>query len=149
MRRGKRKSQFNGPFVGVPKAIMKTRAWPVMSPYARLVWIELRGWLYNDWSNNGKVHAPGRAFGKAIGINKGTVYRALDENEHYGFLRKTSGGYLGTNGRGVAARYRFTDLAHGTHPATVDYEKWDGELFDPDNQRSTKKQNPVRSGRTL
>jgi hypothetical protein len=38
-------------------------------------------------------------------------------------------GSPGSDGRGIAAKYRFTDLAHGTHPPTRDYEKWDGELF--------------------
>src|SRR5262249_46095440 len=33
-------------------------------------------------------------------------------------------------------------LAHGTHPATRDYEKWDGSLF-PRREWSWKKQNPV------
>src|SRR2546430_15508852 len=119
----KRQRMITGPFVMLPKRIMTTPAWPQMSPYGRLVWIELRGWLRNDGTNNGKIYAPCRDFGKAIRIDKNTVHRALSENEHYGFLVKTGEGFLGAAGRGVAAKYRFTDLAHGTHPATRDYEK--------------------------
>jgi hypothetical protein len=37
-----------GPFVKLPKSIMTTPAWRIMSPSARLLWIELRGWLRND-----------------------------------------------------------------------------------------------------
>src|SRR5262249_46188262 len=47
------------------------------------------------------------------------------------------------------AKYRFTDLAHGTHPPTRDYEKWDGSFFVYTSHRSArKKQKPVRSRRT-
>jgi hypothetical protein len=53
-------------------------------------------------------------------------------------------GSPGSDGRGIAAKYRFTDLAHGTHPPTRDYEKWDGELFAYTPRRAgSEKQNPV------
>jgi hypothetical protein len=52
-------------------------------------------------------------------------------------------GSPGSDGRGIAAQYRFTDLAHGTHPPTRDYEKWDGELFACTLRRAGRKQNPV------
>jgi hypothetical protein len=52
-------------------------------------------------------------------------------------------GSPGSDGRGIAAKYRFTDLAHGTHPPTRDYEKWDGELFAYTLRRAGRKQNPV------
>jgi hypothetical protein len=53
------------------------------------------------------------------------------------------------DGRGIAPHWRFTDLAHGTHPPTRDYEKWSGELFVYTPRRlSRKKQNPVRPCRT-
>jgi len=126
--RRERKSLL-GPYVAVPKSIMQSAAWKQMSPYARLVWIELRGRLSAGWKNNGHVYAPCRLFGDAIGINKNTVYRALVELEHYGFLRKTGEGFLGSDGHGIAARYRFTDLFYNTQHATRDYSKWDGELF--------------------
>jgi hypothetical protein len=149
MSRMSRKRQSNGPHVQVPKSIMATPAWRAMSPEARLVWIELRGWLRNDRLNNGKVHRSCRKAADAIGINKDTIARRYAENEHYGFLRKTRGGFLGSDGRGVAAEYRFTDLAYGTHAATRDYEKWDGSIFEnPPRKSGWKKQNPVLRGRT-
>ena len=71
------------------------------------------------------------------------------ENEHYGFLRKTAEGFLGGDGYGLAAKYRFTDLAYGTHPPNKEYEKWDGELFSYSPRRGgRKKQNPVSLGDT-
>ena len=141
----KRKRKSNGPFVAVPKAIMATPAWRAMSPGGRLLWIELRGWLRNDGSNNGKAYLACRGAAKAIGTkSKDSIVRWYAENEHYGFLRKTAEGFLGLDGRGIAAHYRFTDLAHGTHPPTRDFEKWDGEPFAYTPRRDArKKQNPV------
>jgi len=125
----KRQRQKKGPYVAVPKAIMASDAWREMSPEARLLWIELRGWLRNDGLNNGKVYRSCRNAAEAIGINKSTVQRCYAELEHYGFLVKTADGFLGCDGHGIATYYRFTDLAHGSHAATRDYERWDGELY--------------------
>jgi hypothetical protein len=145
----KRKRPSKGPYVAVSKAIMATPAWRAMSPEGRLLWIELRGWLRNDGLNNGKVLRSCRDAAKSLGFNKDTIARRFAENEHYGFLRKTSEGFLGADGRGVAAKYRFTDLAHGTHPPTRDFEKWKGERFVCTARRAArKKQNPVLSRRT-
>ena len=136
----KRKRKSNGPFVAVPKAIMATPAWRAMSLGARLLWIELRGWLRNDGSNNGKAYLACRGAAKAIGTkSKGSIVRWYAENKHYGFVRKTAEGFLGLDGRGIAAHYRFTDLAHGTHPPTRDFEKWDGEPFAYTPRRDARK----------
>ena len=139
----KRKSRLP-PFIAVLKATTALPAWRVMSLGARLLYIELRGRLRNDFANNGKVFLSCRDAASAIGVDPGSVVRWYAENEHYGFLRKTSEGFLGSDGHGIAAKYRFTDVAHGTHPATRDYEKWDGELFVYKPRRGRrKKQSPV------
>ena len=132
------------PFIALIKATMATPAWRAMSPGARLLNIELRGRLRNDHLNNGKVFLSCRYAAKAIGATSRSVVRWYAENEHYGFLRKTSEGFLGSDGRGIAAHYRFTEFPHGTHPPTRDFEKWDGVLFayTPRGPRR-KKQNPV------
>jgi hypothetical protein len=148
-KRRKRRNRI-GPYVPVIKAIMKAPAWRAMSPGARLLWIELRGWLRNDWSNNGRLFLSCRDAAEALGTKSTrSAVRWYQELEHYGFLRKTSEGFLGSDGHGIAAHYRFTDLLHGTHPATRDYEKWDGELFVYMPHRPVrKKQNPVPLGDT-
>jgi hypothetical protein len=123
---------------------MATPAWRAMSTGARLLNIELRGRLRNDHLNNGKVFLSCRTGAKAIGVTTQSIVRWFAENEHYGFLRKTSEGFLGSNGRGIAAYYRFTEFPYGTHPPTRDFEKWDGELFVYTPRRAgRKKQNPV------
>jgi hypothetical protein len=145
----RRKRQTKGPFVKLPLSIMRSRAWITMSPEGRLLWIELRSRLRNDGLNNGKIFRSCRDAAKELGLNKDTVARRYAENEHYGFLRKTGEGFLGSDGRGIAARYRFTDLAYGTHAATRDHETWDGSIFEYAPPRpSRKKQNPVLPRRT-
>jgi hypothetical protein len=141
----KRKRTIKGPFVPVLLEIWDTPAWRVMDPLARLLWIELRRELRNGGLNNGKIYRSCRDAAKALGANKDTISRRYAEIEHYGFLRKTAEGFLGGDGYGIAAKYRFTDLPHGTHQPTRDYEKWDGELYTPS---TTEKQNPVLSRRT-
>jgi hypothetical protein len=139
----KRKSKLP-PFVPVIKTTMAIPAWRAMSLGARLLYIELRGRLRNDYLNNGKVFLSCRLAAKAIGVTPGSVARWYAEAEHYGFLRKTGEGFLGVDGRGIAARYRFTEFRCGEHPPTRDFEKWNGESFVYAPRRpGRKKQNPV------
>jgi hypothetical protein len=141
----KRQRQSKGPYVAIPKAIWETAAWRAMSPWARLLWIDMRGWLRNDDLNNGKVHRSCRKAAETLGGNKDTIARCFAELEHYGFVRVTQHGFLGADGHGLATQYRFTDLAYGAHPATLDFTKWDGELF---VYRPRKKQKPVCAAHT-
>jgi hypothetical protein len=143
----KRRRKINGPFVPLPLAILDAPAWRAMDFIARALWIELRRKLGHGGLNNGKIFLSCRDAEK-IGANKDTIARRFVELEHYGFLRKTSEGFLGLNGRGIAPHYRFTDLAHGTHPPTRDFEKWDGKPFVYVPRRASRKQTPVLSGRT-
>src|SRR5262249_11247562 len=110
------------PFIPLFKATMATPAWRAMSPGARLYYIEMRGRLRNDYANNGKVFLSHRVAAKAIGVHRSTLVHYVAENEHYGFPRKTSEGFLGVDGRGVAPHFRFTEFAYGSHPATRDFE---------------------------
>jgi hypothetical protein len=143
----RKRTMSEGPHVRVPKKIMQTEAWRAMSPGPKVLWIELRGWLRNDGLNNGREYLSCRDAGEAIGAHKDTVSRWYFELEHYGFLRQTAPGFLGSEGFGSAAKFRFTDLPYGTYPATRDYEKWDGVLFEYTGGRSQKrrpkKQKPV------
>src|SRR6516165_2139485 len=108
--RHRRKSRLP-PFVPLIKATMATSAWRAMSITARWYYTEMRGRLRNDYANNGKLFLSHRTAAKMIGVNKDTITRAAAENEHYGFLRKTSPGFLGADGRGIAAYYRLTEFS--------------------------------------
>jgi hypothetical protein len=131
------------PFIPLIKSTMAMPAWRAMSPGARLLYIEVRGWLRNDYSNNGKVYQSCRKAADAIGAAPRSIVRWFAENEHYGFLRRASEGFLGSDGHGIAASFRLTEFPCGTHPPTRDFEKWDGELFVYTSRRPRrKKQNP-------
>ena len=65
MSRKKAKSKLP-PFVPVIKTTMATRAWRAMSFGARLLYLELRGCLRNDYLNNGKVFRSCRDAAKAL-----------------------------------------------------------------------------------
>jgi len=141
----KHKRQSLGSYVAVPQYITKTEAWRAMSLSARLVWIELRAWLKKEWTNNGQIFRSCRSAAKAIGINRNTIHQAYLELEHFGFLVRTREGFLGSEGFGNAARFRFTDLPYDGHLPTRDYEKWSGELFVYTPHR---RQKPVPKNRT-
>src|SRR5262249_10818183 len=115
---------------------------------SRLLWIELRGWPRNNGANNGKVFLTCRDAAKAIGTKSmSSIVRWYAENEHHGFLVKTAHGFLGSDGHGIGDHYRFTDLAHGTHPPTRDFEKWSGEPFNRGRRAQPKPTPPARSKR--
>jgi hypothetical protein len=138
-----------GPFVPVMKRLLETPAWRAMSMGARVLHTELRGQLRNDGLNNGTVFRSCRDAARALGAAASSVVRWYAELKHYGFVRETTPGFLGGDGMGIAAKYRFTDLPHGTHQPTRDFERWDGTAFQyaPCRKR-TQKQNPVRKKRT-
>jgi hypothetical protein len=129
-RRKQRKKLIPGHFVPLLTATMATPAWRAMSFGARLVYVGLRAKMYHDARNNGTFYLSCRAAAKALGTKSTrSVVRWLAELEHYGFVRKTGEGFLGLNGRGIAARYCLTEYAHGTNSPTRDFEQWNGELF--------------------
>lgn len=140
-----RKKYFHGPFAALIKTTMQTPAWRAMSYGARALYTHMRGEMRNDAKDNGKRWFSCRDVAKAIGTGSmNSVVRWFAELEHYGFIRKTSPGFLGSDGRGIAARYRLTEYEHGTHPPTRDFEKWDHTPFVYAPRRTGhKKQNPV------
>jgi len=139
-----RRKYFSGPFVGLTKSIMETPAWHAMSYGARSLYTAYRGTLRNDCGNNGKSYLSCRDAAKALGTKSTrSIVRWYAELEHYGFIRKTSPGFLGSDGRGIAARYRITEYAHGTHEPTRDFARWNGEPFVYTPRRPARKQNPV------
>jgi hypothetical protein len=150
-RRKERAKLIPGPFVPLLRTSIATPAWRAMSFGARLTYVELRGKMNNDASNNGMLYLSCRVIAKAIGT-KATRHavRWIAELEHYGFIRKTRGGFLGANGRGIAAAYRLTEYRSGTNPPTLDFQQWNGEPFVyAPRKAGPKKQNPVPQRVTL
>jgi hypothetical protein len=150
MKRRERGNLIPGPFVPLIKTTMATPAWRAMSYGARLVYAEMRGKMRNDAKNNGMFYLSYRDAADALGTKSTrSIVRWIAELEHFGFAFKTRGGFLGGNGRGIAASYRLTEYRYGTNPPTRDFEKWDGKPFFYMGRRpSRKKQNPVSLGDT-
>jgi hypothetical protein len=150
-RRKERAKLIPGLFVPLLKPSMATPAWRAMSFGARLVYVELRGKMNNDARNNGTLYLSCRLIAEALGTKSTrSVVRWLAELEHYGFVRRTREGYLGADGRGLAAAYRLTEYRFGTNPPTLDFQKWTGKPFVYTARRpDRKKQNPVSLGDTL
>jgi hypothetical protein len=121
-----------------------------MSYGARLVYAEMRGKMRNDAKNNGMFYLSYRDAADALGTKSTrSIVRWIAELEHFGFAFKTREGFLGGNGRGIAASYRLTEYRYGTNPPTRDFEKWDGKPFFYMGRRpGRKKQNPVSLGDT-
>jgi hypothetical protein len=94
------------------------------------------------------VFLSARTAAKALGVNKDTAGKWLHELEHYGFLAKVQGHFLGLDGEGKAARYRLTDRWYAGKEPTYDFQNWDGVLFEGNKKTEDEKQNPVRKTRT-
>src|SRR5262249_9679575 len=115
----KRASRYPGGFTILPKRITELPAWRAMSAGARLLWIELRGWLRNNGANNGKVFLTCRDAAKAIGTkSKRSIVRWTAKNEHYASLANPAQSFVGSGGQAPGNPSRSPPLPRGTHPPT-------------------------------
>src|SRR5262249_37090649 len=66
----------------------------------------------------------------------------------------TANGYLGVNGKGIATQWRLTDEPYQGQPATLDFKRWDGTLFEEKpgskktESRTARKYRPILPGST-
>jgi hypothetical protein len=123
------------PWVSIIRQTMKSEAWRALSVGARATFLELKK-NYNTNVQNA-VFLSARDGAKNLGVSKNTVGKWLHELEHYGFVAKVQGAHLGISGVGKAARYRITDCNYASKPPTLEFESWDGVLYE------AKKQKPV------
>jgi DNA-binding transcriptional regulator YhcF (GntR family) len=123
------------PFIAMDRHQYKSSAFAQLSAYAQALLVHLT-YNYNSKMMN-SVWLSARDGAKKLNVSRNAVARSLRELEHYGFIVKIRGAYLGVHGVGKSAHYRLTALPYGNVGATRDYEKWNGEIFDRE------KQNPV------
>jgi hypothetical protein len=57
------------------------------------------------------------------------IARWFRELQHFGFIARTTAGYLGVNGKGKAPHWRLTELSYMTDSPTRDFARWDGTPF--------------------
>ena len=88
--------------------------------------------------NNGHVYCSQRDAGEALGhVNRNDIANWFRELVHYGFVVMTEAAALGVEGKGKAPHWRLTELptrnSNGVEltPATKDFLRWDGVVFEP------------------
>jgi hypothetical protein len=126
------------PFIPLFKDTLKTPAWRALSHGARSLYVHLK-MRYRE-GNNGFIYLSSRDASKEVGSNKDCVGRWFHELEHYGFIRMTTPGSLGLDGRGKSPHWRLTECGYMKEPPTRDFLNWDGTKF---KYRPRRKQNPV------
>jgi hypothetical protein len=127
-------------WISVFRHSWKSHAWKILSVGARALYVELAA-NYNTKMQNA-VFMSARTGSEQLNVDKDCITKWLRELEHYGFIVKVRGHFLGLDGEGKAALYRLTDRWHAGKEPTYDFQNWTGEIFDP------KKYNPVRKNRT-
>jgi hypothetical protein len=91
--------------------------------------VALKRFLANDGQNNGRLYLSYRDARLVLRSNPTQIARWYRELEFYGFIRKTTEGCLGVNGRGVSPHWRLTEIAYMREPATKDFLNWDGREY--------------------
>jgi predicted transcriptional regulator len=123
----RRKTGKLAPFIAMDRHQYKSAAFAVTSAVAQALLVHLT-YNYNTKLMN-DVWESARDGAKKLNVSKNTAARALLELEHYGFIVKVRGAYLGVSGVGQSAHYRLTAQKYGNIGATHDYDKWNGEIF--------------------
>jgi hypothetical protein len=102
-------------------------AFNAMRPLAQLLVMKAK--RFYDRKTQGPVRISDRTAAKLTGTTMKTARSLCREAVHYGCWRKNSAGYLGSNGKGIAASYQLTDEMFRGQPATLDFLRWDGTSF--------------------
>mgnify|MGYP006271412831 CR=1 FL=1 len=122
-RKGRSKTPSGEQFVALRKHMRQCEAWRTLPHRYRSVYIEAVAGVYE--ANNGEVSRSVRFLAKAANCSADTAQKALRELQERGFMVRTEGGRLGAEGRGVAAKWRFTEIGTEANPTpTRDYARW-------------------------
>jgi hypothetical protein len=138
MSKGTKSKKLPTTFAAIYSDLMGSDVWRAMTPNMRCLHLEMKA-LFNR-EKEAAVHMSERRAAILLGISRATAGEALAGLQHYGLLRKIRGGYLGINGCGIAAEWQMTDERYLGKPATLDFKKWDGTIFEP--SRRKRKQKP-------
>jgi hypothetical protein len=117
--------------------VLRSDAWKAASFGARSLFMALKTYYSSGFQNNGYIFLSKRRAEDEFGLTHSMITRWYRELQHFGFIVLTQGPCLGVEGKGKAAKWRLTDEPYKGDPATNDFLKWDGVLFEPDE-----KQNP-------
>ena len=113
-------------FVRMINSFRQEPAWLALSFGARCLYVELKS-QYNGYNNNGRLMCSARFAAKALGCSKNSVTVYFKELEEMGFIVKTKGGSLGSDGHGQGRLWRLTELGFMGDRPTKDYRNWKPE----------------------
>jgi len=138
------------PFVPLLITTIDSPAWKTMSHGAKSLYVALKRRVPRD---RNRTFLSYRDAAAELRSSPRKIREWFKELEHYGFIALLQGGCLGVDGQGMAPHWRLTEKgatskasAEGVfEPATNDFLKWDGTIFDPKPYRA-KKQKPVTHG---
>jgi hypothetical protein len=126
-----RKGRSKGglPFVQLYHWLRKTPAWLSLSPYAKLLYIEMRA-KYNG-TNNGDISMSYREAEELVGCSNKPIPGAFRELQDRGFIIPVQKGAftwkVRFQGSGRATTWRLTELSQDIPEraiATLDFKKW-------------------------
>lgn len=109
-------------FVSIEHWIMDSEAWKACTCYARCLYLELCK-KYNG-KNNGEIYLSLNDAKNLIGASKPTAIKAFRELMAVGLIVCTQEGYLGSDGKGEANRYRLTAFDCDRRKATKEFASW-------------------------
>src|SRR5262249_3752721 len=112
------------PFVPVLIETLDSPAWRAMSHGARTLFIALKRRYSVNINNNGKIFRAQRQAAIELGSHHNEIARWFRELQFYGFIVLTTAGHLGVEGRGVAPRWRLTELGCMHDPPTREFHRW-------------------------
>jgi hypothetical protein len=152
-RRKKTKWPRGERFIGIQLFEFESPAFQQLSADATRVYLFMRRRCNFDGSNNGQVPFSQRDAARALNSShwrRGA--NALAELQHYGFVKLRNGGVVGEAIR-VACQWQLTGFGCGGQPASKDFMRWDGTVFEPPyrsklgtrtaDQRASEKQVPT------
>ena len=110
------------PFVQVLKPTLKEPAWKALSYGARCLYITLKSYYFGD--NNGRVYLGVRKAARELGASRSSTEIWFRDLTEHGFIVSTSGGFLGSDGKGTATSWRLTEIGYMGEQPTKDYKDW-------------------------
>jgi hypothetical protein len=130
----KKHDKIQGQFFPMFHETLESPAYKQLSFGARALLTALRRHCVK---NNGHVYLSQRDASKALGHKRrNDIANWYRELQHYGFIVQTEAASLGVDGKGKATHWRLTELPmrKGNNefmPATKDFLRWDGTVFEP------------------
>lgn len=116
------RSVHDSPYINIPWVIYDLPAVRALSSSAFRAWVHLM--RYHFGHNNGEIAMSARRLEAAVGMNKNTAHRALEELRAHGLIALTSKGRF--QGR-IASTYRLTHIKTANAEASREYKHWNQE----------------------